>query len=79
MPQNKFSREWSYVSDYEFLGNINFKQPGIEFLHVGFQTFACNFPMALLWPLFLRPLVCWIFRMIFLIKSGTGRGYSKWV
>lgn len=52
-----------------------FKQPGIEFLPVWLQTFACNFPMALLWQLFFcGPLVRWLFRTIFVRKKVALEG-----
>ncbi len=49
-----------------FWATLIFKQPGIEFIPVWLQTFACNFPMAFFWQVFFcGPLVRWIFRRMF--------------
>lgn len=49
-----------------FWATLIFKQPGIEFILVWLQTFACNFPMAFFWQIFFcGPLVRRLFRLLF--------------
>lgn len=48
------------------IATLLFKQPGVEFVAVWFQTTALNFPVALCWQIFFcGPLVRLIFRTLF--------------
>lgn len=49
-----------------FWATLIFKRPGIEFIPVWLQTFACNFPMAFFWQVFFcGPLVRRLFGLLF--------------
>lgn len=56
-----------------------FKQPGWETPAVFLQTFACNFPAALLWQLFFAGPICrWLLKLVFRTgKSQNPAGSPK--